>query len=49
MPKRREIRNSTAEFQFFQAEDKGQGVEVLLQRRKHLGYTESNGNIIQYY
>lgn len=36
MSKRRETGNSTAEFQFFQAEAKGQDVEVLLQRRKHM-------------
>lgn len=31
MGKRKEIRNSTAEFLIFQAEDKGQGVEVMYQ------------------
>ena len=29
MAKRKEIRNSTAEFLIFQAEDKGQGIEVI--------------------
>lgn len=29
MAKRKEIRNSTAEFLIFQAEDKGQGIEVM--------------------
>ena len=29
MTKRKEIRNSTAEFLIFQAEDKGQGIEVI--------------------
>ena len=29
MPKRKDIRNSTAEFLIFQAEDKGQGIEVI--------------------
>ena len=31
MAKRKEIRNSTAEFLIFQAEDKGNGVEVMYQ------------------
>ena len=29
MAKRKEIRNSTAEFLIFQAEDRGQGIEVI--------------------
>jgi len=45
MTKRREIRNSTAEFLIFQIEGKEQGIEVLY-KEEYMVYAEGNRNFV---
>ena len=47
MPKKHEIRNSTAEFLIFQVESKKQGVEVILDdRNQGLGFKAKDWELI---
>ena len=47
MAKRREIRNSTAEFLIFQIEGKEQGVEVYYKDKTIMVYPEGDGYVIR--
>ena len=49
MAEKKEIRNSTAEFLIFQAEDKGQGIKVMYHDEtvcQGVSYREKLGNCI---